>query len=86
MKSLPPLVVRLLMTMGAILCVGEGPGLDEVISFHRSITGHRRLVCAEPVVVGSTNLVGVFLARLVLAGGGLDRPLNQAKGRGDDRI
>ena len=32
MKSLPPLVVRLLMAMGAILCVGEGPGLNKVVA------------------------------------------------------
>ena len=73
MQCLAPLVIRLLMAMSAILRVREGSGLNEIIAFDRRVPGHSKLVLAEAVVVGSTHLVGVFFARCVLAGAGLDR-------------
>src|SRR5580704_11127639 len=85
MESLAPLVERFLMTMPAVFCVGKGSRLNKVVAFHRRIAGYRRPVGAKAVVVGSTNFVGVFFARRILIGGGLDGGLCKTKGCGDDR-
>jgi hypothetical protein len=71
------------MTMSAILRVGEGSGLNKIIAFHRRIPGHSKLVCAKPVVVGSTNLIGVFFARCILVGSSLNGAHQKAQSRGE---
>jgi len=83
MQCLAPLVIGLLMTMSAILCVREGPGLNKIIAFHRHISGHSKLVWAKPVVVGSTNLIGVFFARCILVGSSLNGAHKKAQSRGE---
>ena len=83
MQCLAPLVVGLLMAMSAILRVGEGSGLNEIIAFNGRIPGHSELIRAKPVVVGSTNLVGVFFARCILVGSSLNGAHKKAQSRGE---
>ena len=62
MQRLTPLVIGLLVAMAAVLRIGKGVRLNEIVAYRGGISGHGDLAFDERKVVGLAHLVRVGFA------------------------
>src|SRR5580698_6228468 len=70
-QRLAPLVVSLLVAMGAVAGIGKGPRLNEIVPIDPHHPRNKRLILAEAKVIGVAYFVGILLPISVLLAIGL---------------